>query len=172
MLYPESVVDGIVHRLGGWRLEAECRLRETMAKNGQACPIGQAVLTSSGSGGLQNEYEAVIHTTPPFYSQAETDGDAPGQDYDPELGLSECYLNALTTATTRTTHSRLASPLIGAGARGFPENVAAKVAVNACQTWSQQRDDADELSVVFGVVEDTVADQLISVLEATQTEGA
>lgn len=152
MLYPVSVVDGLVHQWGGWRLEMECRLRELTARNGEACPVGSAVLTSAGYGKLSNEYDEIVHTTPPFYSFHD----------EPHYNLKLCYQRAMVRAFR--SHRRVATPLLGAGARGFPESVAIEIAAETTQEWCQEESDTGQC-IVFGLLETQHADDLINQLE-------
>ena len=79
MLFSAETVDGLVHRLGGPRLRAECSLvvSPPVAHNRhdydyydydrEICPVGTAVSTSPGGIELRRHYDEIIHTTPPFY---------------------------------------------------------------------------------------------------------
>lgn len=87
MLLSAETVDGLVHQLGGARLRAECMLATPHRRrrrcrdgdddrtgiappssvDGDVCPVGHAVATSPGGDGLGRHYDAIIHTTPPFY---------------------------------------------------------------------------------------------------------
>ena len=92
MLFSSETIDGLVHQLGGLRLRAECSLIPThqyahayinqQQQNSSLgpeaasddemgiakCPVGTAVMTSSGGDDLQKHYDTIIHTTPPFYN--------------------------------------------------------------------------------------------------------
>lgn len=151
MMFPVSVVDGLVHQLGGMRLEVECRFKQAMAGGGEACPVGQVVLTSAG--GLKPAYEVIVHTTPPFFKH----------DSDPTNNLRSCYKNSLQAAFTRK-HSRVACPLLGAGARGFAEPSAVDVAIEMTKQWTTE-DSPREQAIVFGVMEQSIADLLIERLD-------
>ncbi|KAI2495710.1 Macro domain [Fragilaria crotonensis] len=152
MLYPVSVVDGLVHHLGGWRLQAECRLKAIMAKNSEACPVGHAVVTSSGSGKLREFYEKIVHTTPPFFRYHDN----------PQGALGTCYENALHLAFKEG--ARVATPLLGAGARGFPIDEAISVAATAAGDWSQHADASPQV-LLFGLLEVGHANHLMYELE-------
>jgi O-acetyl-ADP-ribose deacetylase (regulator of RNase III) len=168
MLYPVSVVDGLVHQLGGWKLAAACRWNQQQStfrsmlrtqqqqqstsnsSNGKnaACPIGTAVYTTLACSELLEQYNAIIHTTPPFYLH----------DENPIQQLDSCYQSALRLAATIPVHSknnnshhdasaelRVATPLLGAGARGFPMDVAIQVAAKASWRWLQGESNDTEL---------------------------
>jgi O-acetyl-ADP-ribose deacetylase (regulator of RNase III) len=164
MLYPASVVDGLVHQYGGWKLQAECKLKRLIAGSNDVCPVGSAVITMSG--GLQDEYEAIVHTPPPFYKF----------DEEPEYFLSKCYQCAFETAFAAN-YSRIATPLLGAGERGFPEDVAIRIAANASLQWYQ--DDRDpavlatnngEQVIAFGLLERHLVDDLVNALSKETNE--
>jgi O-acetyl-ADP-ribose deacetylase (regulator of RNase III) len=140
MLYPVSVIDGLVHQLGGEQLVAECRhylSAATLVAEVDPCPVGTAVRTTSGnkdSSKLRQYYnDGIIHTAPPFYRY----------DVNPEEKLMQCYMNSFQLAfsvpenekSTTIPVVRVAVPLLGAGARGFPVDVAIKVAANAAVMW-------------------------------------
>jgi O-acetyl-ADP-ribose deacetylase (regulator of RNase III) len=164
MLYPISVVDGFVHQLGGWKLEAECAWKR-MTASGEACPIGTAVQTSAGGDRLSEEYDSIIHTTPPFFLH----------DKDPETKLRSCYESALGIAFRRSDGPlRVALPLLGSGARGFPRDVAINVASKACLDWCSSVDEnagerKGEQVVVFGLLESELAEKFAERIEGQST---
>jgi O-acetyl-ADP-ribose deacetylase (regulator of RNase III) len=55
-----------------------------------ACPVGTAVCTTQACSELLEQYNAIIHTTPPFYLH----------DENPIQKLDSCYQSALTLAAT------------------------------------------------------------------------
>lgn len=157
MLFPVSVVDGLVHLHGGWKVTAECSWKRLAMRRhgGDACPIGTAVETSAGNDKLADHYDRIIHTTPPFYKH----------DDNPEEMLAKCYESALAKAISGQNGVRVAVPLLGAGARGFPSDVAIHVASTACWKWcneghSGRSGDSKEEVVAFGLLEANLADQL------------
>ena len=152
MLYPASVVDGLVHQLGGWRLEGECRLKSMMATNAEACPVGDAVVTSAGSGKLRESYEKIVHTTPPFFQYHDNPKDA----------LHSCYTKALQLAFKEGVC--VATPLLGAGARGFPIDEAISVAATAAVEWCE-RSDVPQQVLLFGLQERGHAHDLMHKLQ-------
>lgn len=160
MLYPVSVIDGLVHQLGGWRMQAECTLKQ-MTSGGEACPVGSAVRTSSGGEDLEQYYDSIIHTTPPFYKH----------DLYPEQKLVECYSNSLNLAFTENKPIRVSVPLLGSGARGFPHSIAIELAASAVVRWrdSIQRDTIvgrdNAPAIVFGLLEEKYAEMLSSAIE-------
>jgi O-acetyl-ADP-ribose deacetylase (regulator of RNase III) len=120
-----------------------------------ACPIGTAVCTTLACSKLLEQYNAIIHTTPPFYLH----------DENPIQQLDSCYRSALALAATiaidnkhnnnnnNDSHDanaelRVATPLLGAGARGFPMDVAIQVAATASWRWLQDESNDNELAAV------------------------
>jgi O-acetyl-ADP-ribose deacetylase (regulator of RNase III) len=162
MMYPVSVVDGLVHLTGGYKLRAECQWKRFLKH--PPCPEGEAVLTSAGS---MADYKAIIHTTPPFYKHY---NGISSTATTPEACLRRCYDNALQLAfsESRLIFGRVACPLLGAGARGFPVDVAVTVAAQACRAWLQHASSTTVASngkksqqvLVFGLLEDELCDLL------------
>jgi O-acetyl-ADP-ribose deacetylase (regulator of RNase III) len=175
MLYPVSVVDGLVHQLGGWQLQAELRWLQCLHR--QPCPIGTAVMTTAGAATspLRQHYDAVIHTTPPFYQYYDSSS---GDNNNPELPLRSCYEStlALLSHECQTQPVLAAFPLLGAGARGFPPDRAIAVAASATANWLLQQHHQPEhansstppphpMVIVFGLLEQELADGLCNALK-------
>jgi O-acetyl-ADP-ribose deacetylase (regulator of RNase III) len=200
MMYPVTVVDGLVHLHGGWTLQAEIALLKWLrnvtnrtSTDGKEdfesllCPVGTAVVTSPGfRSALARHYDKVVHTTPPFYLH----------DAHPQQGLMKCYERSLEAAFHGTKFGspvirpnppaalRVAVPLLGSGARGHPPDVAVSVAVQTVvERWlapppasdpttvlqendagvsfeTTPQNDTVEHTVVFGLLEDSLADEL------------
>jgi Macro domain len=122
-----------------------------------------------------------VHTTPPFYLH----------DANPQEKLVQCYQSSLeaafhgtlyaTIAARPNSHStvRVAVPLLGSGARGFPADVAMAVAAQAvAEAWlappalDKRENDGDEgpfetvqddvvqHTVAFGLLEESLAEQM------------
>jgi O-acetyl-ADP-ribose deacetylase (regulator of RNase III) len=179
MMYSSSVIDGLVHQFGGWKLEAECTVRRLAAMGDDPCPIGSAIQTSSGNDNLLQYYDTIIHTTPPFYKY----------DPNPQHSLFQCYINSFRLAFENNNNNnnnrplRVAVPLIGSGARGFPYDEAIEIASSAAIKWATSYDDNDDNvdskranndvqqsvqtthTIVFGLLEDYLAEQLCSTIE-------
>jgi O-acetyl-ADP-ribose deacetylase (regulator of RNase III) len=158
MLYPVSVVDGLVHQMAGWQFHAACQWKQRIASlyDMDACPEGQAVKTPTG-GDLQQYYDTIIHTTPPFFDR---DKEQSCRDL-----LFQCYKNGLDLAFSNDT-TRVTTPLLGAGARGFPEQVAVDVAAHACREWCLiGNNKSNEQIVAFGLLEERLAHDLAAALE-------
>ncbi|HIT75094.1 MAG TPA: O-acetyl-ADP-ribose deacetylase [Candidatus Avipropionibacterium avicola] len=107
-------VDGAIHRAGGPRILASCRvLRATSLPDG--LPTGDAVATTAGDLAAQ----WVIHTVGPVHSRSE----------DRTAQLVSCYRRSLEVADEVGARS-LAFPAISAGVYGWPMDDAARVAVS------------------------------------------
>ena len=167
MLYPVSVIDGLVHQLGGPKLMLECKMIN-LFKGG--CPVGTAVETSPGSEELQRYYDRIIHCTPPFYKYYE--------DGNPTEALHRCYRSAFDVAFSRVDQvgkCRVAFPLLGAGARGFPHDVAVDVAAEASWKWLRHVADNNaetsyEYLVAFGIPDPDVAVSLAETLNILESQ--
>ena len=165
MMYPVSVIDGLVHQLGGWRLQLECAQLPVIQNNDEKCPIGYAVKTSNGNKELLNEFDYIIHTTPRFYSH---------YDGNPIDALEQCYKNSLDLAFSSSGDKpeiRVACPILGSGARGFPMNVAMQVAAKTSLKWIQgELNTSNEKSsagrtLAFGFLEPKDANEFKAMLQ-------
>ena len=170
MLFASNVVDGLVHQLGGWQLGLECKwlpvLQDNENEGGERCPVGHAVATGPGNSALQEHFDTIVHTVPPFYHHH------PGND--PEHYLLEAYRNSLSVAFGQGRDEiRVACPLLGAGGRGFPLDVAIRVAGQASRCWLDQDvgDDSigehQQYTLAFGIPDMEIAEQLLEVVQET-----
>jgi O-acetyl-ADP-ribose deacetylase (regulator of RNase III) len=107
-------VDGAIHRAGGPAIDDECRV--IVSKIGRL-PAGQAVITTGGR--LPSKY--VIHTVGPVWR---------GGGSREEDVLASCYTESLKIAGGKEPSS-IAFPAISTGIYGYPQELAAGVAVNA-----------------------------------------
>merc|ERR1712194_222313 len=164
MMYPVSVIDGLVHQLGGWRLQLECAQKPTICNDDEKCPIGHAIKTSNGNKELTNEYEYIIHTTPPFYLH----------DDNPTEGLEKCYKNsidlAFSSSTNKSKEVRVGCPILGSGARGFSMDIAIQVAARMAVMWmkgdfiTSNKMSPTEHTIAFGLLEAKDANEFKTVL--------
>ena len=181
MLYPVSVIDGLVHSAGGPKLAFECKMINVF-KGG--CPVGNAVETSPGSDSLYKCYDRIIHTTPPFFQNCNNESNDKSKDgitrNTTEI-LHQCYKSALKIAFeggNQTQEIKVACPIIGAGARGFPYDVAVNVAAHESREWlgmdnnecSDKNDQSPHLTLAFGIPNPDVAELLVQTLNDLEVE--
>ena len=163
MLFPVSVIDGLVHLHGGWKLQAECKWL-SLKMGGQPCPVGTAVRTSAGNATLAEHYNTIVHTTPPFYNY----------EQEPARRLGQCYQAAFELAFSSRSEKdirRVAFPLLGAGARGFPVTIAVQVAAQNIWKWCNRREASDgEEVVAIAVLEEAIAEEFIKTLVCMDSE--
>lgn len=170
MLFPVSVIDGLVHQLGGWSLQAELALHRLRSPT--PCQVGTCVRTTAGyQSELYKEYHSIVHTTPPFYKY----------DTEPERKLRQCYKVSLAAALEETAAGedrRVAVPLLGAGARGFPKHVAIRVASESVVQWlglqgtpsdGGRESDGGRQTIAFGLLEEEDAQELSEAIDRQLT---
>ena len=136
-------IDNAIHTYAGMQLRLECA--RLMRAQGHEEPIGQVKVTPAYN--LPARY--VFHTVGPIVQ----DGGPTRRDR--EL-LKSCYRSCLAEATRRGLHT-LAFCCISTGIFGFPQDSAARIAVDAVRDHLATRD--KNLKVIFDVFTD--ADQRI-----------
>lgn len=154
MLYPVSVIDGIVHQVGGTKLAMECKYISLFYGG---CPIGEAVKTFHGSAELIKSFDMIIHTSPPFFKYHN----------DPIKMLRQCYKSSLLYAFSENVTRKVAIPLIGAGCRGFPLETALKVAASETTVWKNNESSClkDRCTIAFGLPDVSTCYHLLDLLE-------
>ena len=119
-------VDGAIHYAAGPELLAECRTLH-------GCRTREAKITK----GYNLPARFVIHTVGPIYFE-HTPSEA-------EALLTSCYENSLKLAKEKELKT-IAFPLISAGAYGYPQKDAIRV---ANETMKLHQDDFDEITLVL-----------------------
>lgn len=156
MMYPVSVIDGLVHQLGGSSLALECKYLQTFQGG---CPTGEAVVTSRANDSLKKAYSHIVHTAPPFY-----------QDENSREKLHSCYRNALSLAFQMNGVRKVACPLIGAGCRGFSVEDAIDIASTEVLSWrnkdSNHNNHSHIQTVAFGIPDAKIADSLVHTIKS------
>lgn len=114
-------VDGAIHDAAGPELLKECR---TLA----GCETGEAKITA----GYRLPAKFIIHTVGPVY------GHARGRERDL---LSNCYLNSLKLAGAKGLKT-IAFPCISTGVYGYPQDQAARIAVETVKGYIKENPDA------------------------------
>jgi len=158
MLFAANVVDGLVHQLGGWKLAFHIKMLPSINET-EKCPVGEAVTTPPGGADLNQEYDNIIHTVPPFYDHHP----------EPSVYLGRCYKKSLKLAEDKLVTDgrlRVACPLLGAGARGFPLEVALEEAARESMEWRENS--KKNITLAFGIPEISTAEKLITAIETYQ----
>lgn len=114
-------VDGAIHRAGGPSIMAEC---DEIRRRQGGCPTGEAVVT--GAGNLPARW--VIHTVGPVWR---------GGSRDEDRLLASAYRNSLRVAVENGARS-VAFPGISTGVYGFPQERAARIAVEEVRKFLEQ----------------------------------
>lgn len=155
MIFPFNVVDGLVHELGGWKLDLSCFL-VSKNENGERCSVGEARLTGPGGDKLAREYDYIVHTVPPFFDHYEGD---------PMDALYLSYKNSieLSKKCADENNLRLATVLIGAGCRGFPIDNAIEAATKVSTNFLKNEDIhvKNSTTLAFAITQMNVAEKLV-----------
>ncbi|MCX6007803.1 MAG: O-acetyl-ADP-ribose deacetylase [Chloroflexi bacterium] len=128
-------VDGAIHRVGGSAIVEECR--RIVSQIGRLA-AGKAVITTGGN--LPAKY--VIHTVGPVWRGG---GNSEGET------LASCYTESLKIASDKGLTS-IAFPAISTGVYGYPQDQAAKIAIDAAIGYL--KDNSTSLIAVHFVVYD------------------
>ena len=159
MLFSANVIDGLVHQLGGLQLAINCKFLPSVGTEGEKCPVGHAVSTSPGASELSQHYHTIVHTTPPFYKHHSN----------PQNFLSQCYQKSIQESfrsiPTIDKPIKVAIPLLGAGCRAFPLDIAIQIAAEESLRWLHLEPDGSSKVLAFGIPEMSVAGELIDTLE-------
>ena len=130
-------IDNAIHTFAGIQLRLECA--RLMEEQGYPEPTGMAKVTDAFN--LPSNY--VIHTVGPIAGGAATPTD--------RSLLANCYTSCLDAAADLGCDS-IAFCCISTGVFGFPQNEAARIAVETVESWLDQH--PGKLEVVFNVFSD------------------
>lgn len=138
-------VDGAIHAAGGPEILEECK------RIGE-CPPGSCVVTSAGKLPANN----VIHAVGPIWTD--------GKNNEIEI-LQLCYQNILLTAN-RLAIRHLSIPAISTGAYGFPNKLAAEIAMTTTKAFIDQDSSLSLRRITFVAFDsasyDVLQDQLFA----------
>lgn len=127
-------VDGAIHRKGGPRILAECKIiRQKYWPD--RLPSGKAVITN---GGLLKARH-VIHTVGPIWK---------GGDSDEAKTLAECYQSSLDLTKKMNLRS-IAFPAISTGAYGYPVRTASRIALETVKRFVEEEGWPSEVDFVL-----------------------
>lgn len=137
-------VDGAIHHAAGPDLVKECR-------GLGGCETGEAKITA----GYKLPAKFVIHTVGPVYGRAR------GRERDL---LSNCYLNSLKLARSKSLKT-IAFPCISTGIYGYPQEEAARIAVETVKGYIKENPDAFEeiIFVTFMATDHKIYKDLVGV---------
>lgn len=140
-----NCVDNIIHSKAGIELRLACHdyMTQQAQKYGADYqePTGQAMITK----GYNLPAHYVIHTVGPIISGRLTKED--------EVLLANCYKSCLTLASNNNL-TTIAFPCISTGVFHFPQDKAAKIAINAVQEWIDEFKETSLQKVIFNVYKD------------------
>ena len=168
MMFAATTVDGLVHQLGGTELQ-----RQLQNTGSPPLAEGQAVATPTrGKLRESTPYHYIVHAVPPFYKLENNIGNFSSEETTTDQILADTYHNALHVAAKlnvddhddHTLH--IATPLLGAGCRGFPTAVAINVAANAMMEWQSSPTAASRhITMSFAIPNSEIRQQLVEALE-------
>lgn len=125
-------LDGAIHKNGGPTILEACK--EIRSRQG-GCPTGEAVITTAGN----LPAKKVIHTVGPLWK---------GGNHDEDQLLANCYINALLLADVFALKT-IAFPNISTGVYHFPKERAARIALEAVNTYKVEHVDSCIEKILF-----------------------
>lgn len=128
-------IDNAIHTFAGVQLRLACS--DIMQAQGHEEPTGQAKVTSAFN--LPSKY--IVHTVGPIANGRPTPQH--------ESQLASCYESCLDAAAEHSMES-LAFCCISTGVFGFPQESAAKIAVDAVRRWLAEHPSTG-ITIVFNV---------------------
>jgi O-acetyl-ADP-ribose deacetylase (regulator of RNase III) len=126
---------------------------------------------TSSHGDLKQHYpQGIVHTVPPFYDKTD--------DKTSSMLLKKCYWNSLNVVHQQQWSGqqdlRVACPLLGAGCRGFPVDLAMLSAVEALTTYPVPKDSKKThgLSLAFAIPSGEIREALSTLFDGEFRQGA
>ena len=178
MMFAANVVDGFVHQLGGKELQRECQdALRSLGK--ETLSEGQAISTKAvGKLAKETPYSRIMHAVPPFFKHEHNTG-IPDNITTEEV-LATTYHSALDVAAEIGDSGnskddgilRVATPLLGAGCRGFPVDVAIDVAAKALlgsETAASNTNNNVPTTLAFAIPSGEIRQQLIEAFDLRQS---
>lgn len=138
-----ACIDNVIHAAAGPRLREDCHA--IMELQGSAEPTGQAKVTRAYN--LPCTY--VIHTVGPIH-----DSGSPQPSPLHEEQLAASYSSCLDLAANLSNIRSIAFCCISTGVFGFPQELAARIALGSVEEWLKKREGELDL-VVFNVFQDS-----------------
>jgi O-acetyl-ADP-ribose deacetylase (regulator of RNase III) len=202
MMFASNVVDGLVHQLGGKELQRQ--LQQILLRRQRQWGVttqlaeGEAVVTTTENVGKLKEttgYQFIIHAVPPFYRHENNTSIDDESVVSTEEVLAETYRNALRAAADLAPsllllqgasasdkdddddfRIRIATPLLGAGCRGFPVDIAidtaAKTLIQSSTTTATTTAFNTPMTLAFAIPNGEIRQQLVDALDDHSKEAA
>ncbi len=133
-----ACIDNRIHAVAGPRLRADCK--QIMDRQGHLEPTGKAKITRAYF--LPSQF--VLHTVGPIVADGSTVSDSQCEQ------LANCYKSCLDLAAQVPQIRSLALCCISTGAFGFPQALAADIAIHTVEKWQKQSPTRFE-RIVFNV---------------------
>ena len=135
-----ACIDNAIHSAAGLQLREEC----SQIMRGGLLPTGQAVITH----GYNLPARYVIHTVGPIIETTSGIRTLPSRAQQEQLAA--CYTNCLARASEKGLRS-VAFCCISTGVFHFPNELAARIAIDTVSDWLEQHTDTPVRTVIFNV---------------------
>ncbi len=137
-------IDNAIHAAAGPRLRNDCNI--IMQAQGTVEPRGYAKITR----GYNLPAKYILHTVGPNVSQTNPRKGSNRITENYSKQLASCYISCLELAAQIPTIQSLAFCCISTGVFGFPNDIAARLALSTVNEWMRQHPDRFDL-IVFNV---------------------